>query len=71
MLENSLVHCNGVHISWHAYYSEAISGLAGWALAHLEFGSSVNPIPTMGADYAHHKLLANPDMTYQHKIASV
>ena len=27
---------------------------AGWALAHLEFGSSVNPIPSWGADYAHH-----------------
>ena len=26
---------------------------AGWALAHLEFGSSVNPITTRGVDYAH------------------
>ena len=25
---------------------------AGWALAHPEFGSSVNPITTRGADYA-------------------
>ena len=24
------------------------------AVAYLEFGSSVNPIPTRGADYAHH-----------------
>ena len=30
----------------------AASGWAGWALAHLEFGSSVNPITTRGADYA-------------------
>ena len=34
--------------------SDAISGWAGWALAHPEFGSSLNPITTMGADYAHH-----------------
>ena len=26
--------------------SDAASGWAGWALAHLEFGSSVNPITT-------------------------
>ena len=36
------------------HYSDAASGLAGWALAHPEFGSSVNPIPTREADYAHH-----------------
>ena len=30
------------------------SGWVGWALAHPEFGSSVNPIKTRGADYAHH-----------------
>ena len=36
------------------YYSDAASGWAGWALAHPEFGSSVNPITTRGADYAHH-----------------
>ena len=37
------------------------SGWAGWALAHLEFGSSVNPITTRGggADYAHH-ITASP-----------
>ena len=34
-------------------YSDAASGWAGWALAHLEFGSSVNPITIKGADYAH------------------
>jgi hypothetical protein len=27
-------------------FSDAFSGWAGWALAQLEFGSSVNPIPT-------------------------
>ena len=35
-------------------YSAAASGWGGWALAHPEFGSSVNPITTKGADYAHH-----------------
>ena len=37
-------------------FSDAASGWAGWALAHPEFGSSVNPIPTRGggAEYAHH-----------------
>ena len=34
--------------------SGAASGWAGWALAHPEFGSSVNPITTRGADYANH-----------------
>ena len=34
--------------------SDVASGWAGWTLAHPEFGSSVNPIPTRGADYAHH-----------------
>ena len=32
------------------HYSDAASG---WALAHPEFGSSVNPITTRGADYTH------------------
>ena len=35
-------------------FSDAASGWAGWALAHPEFGSSVNPITTRRADYAHH-----------------
>ena len=38
--------------------SDAASKWVGWALAHQEFGSSVNPIilsiTTRGADYAHH-----------------
>ena len=33
----------------HMFCSDAVGGWAGW-----EFGSSVNPIPTKGADYAHH-----------------
>ena len=39
--------------------SAAASGWAGWALAHPKFGSSVNPITTRGADYAHH-ITASP-----------
>ena len=39
--------------------SDAASGRAGWALAHPEFGSSVNPNTTRGADYAHH-ITASP-----------
>ena len=41
--------------------SAAASGWAGLALAHLEFGSSVNPIITRGADFAA-LLLAHPDL---------
>ena len=33
--------------------SDAATGWAGSALAHPEFGSSVNSITTRGADYAH------------------
>ena len=39
--------------------SDAASGWAGCALAHPEFWSSVNPITTRGADYAHH-ITASP-----------
>ena len=41
-LQGSCSHC-----------SDAASGWAGLALAHPEFGVSVNPIPTRGADYTH------------------
>ena len=34
--------------------SDVTSGWAVRALSHPKFGSSVNPIPTRGADYAHH-----------------
>ena len=37
-----------------------VGGQGGWALAHLEFGSSVNPITTRGADYAHHSTTCPP-----------
>ena len=40
-------------------YSAAADGWAGWALGHPEFRSSVNPITTRGADYAHH-ITASP-----------
>ena len=41
-------------------FSDAASGWAEWALAHPEFGSPVNPIPTRGADYAHHIIACPP-----------
>ena len=40
-------------------YRDVVSGWAGWALAHPEFGVSVNPLTTRGpiggrgVDYAH------------------
>ena len=43
----------------YALCSDAASGWAEWALAHPEFGSSVNPITTRGADYARH-ITASP-----------
>ena len=42
-----------------SHFSAAASGWAGWALAHPEFGCSVNPITTRGADYALH-ITASP-----------
>ena len=44
----------------HSRFSDAASGWAGWALAHPEFGNSVNPITTRGADYAHHITVSPP-----------
>ena len=41
------------------HYSAAARRWAGWDLAHPEFGSSVNPSTTKGADYAHH-ITASP-----------
>ena len=40
--------------------SDAASRWAGWALAHPEFGSSVNPITTRGADYSSLPGFENP-----------
>jgi len=48
-----------VCVGFYIPLSAAASGRAGWALAHPEFGSSVNPITTRGADYAHH-ITASP-----------
>ena len=42
------------------FISVAASGWAGWALAHPEFGVSVNPITTRGADYAHRITVCPP-----------
>ena len=50
-LQNGLVFW---HMQWILESSDDASGRVGWASAHLEFGSSVNPITTRGADYAHH-----------------
>ena len=44
------------------YISDAVNGWAGWALAYLEFGSSVSPIPTRGSDFAHHITACTPDL---------
>ena len=49
-----------MHISNVYLLSAAASGWAGWALAHPEFWSSVNPITTRGADYAHHITASQP-----------
>ena len=35
------------------HVSDAARRWAGWALARLDFGSSVKPITTKGTDYAH------------------
>ena len=40
--------------------SAAVSGWAGWALAHPELGGSVSPILTRRADYAHHITVSPP-----------
>ena len=45
----------------YTYYSDAASGWARRALAHPEFGSSVNPITTRGADHAHHITASPPE----------
>ena len=48
--------------------SDAVSGWTGWALAHPEFGSSVNPTPSRGADYAHH-ITACPPRFGNHTVS--
>ena len=51
------------------YSSDAASGWAGWASAHLEFGNLVNPITTRGADYAH--LLTASPAGFENSAASL
>ena len=47
------------HLRQRCLCCAAASGWAGWALAQPEFGSSVNPITTRGANYFHH-ITASP-----------
>ena len=35
------------------FYRPVVPGCTGCAVAHPDFGRSVNPIPTRGTDYAH------------------
>jgi hypothetical protein len=44
----NLDHFNHISFKSCILGSAATSGWAGWALAHLEFGRSVNPITTRG-----------------------
>ena len=55
-------------------FRDAASGWADCALLHLEFGSSVfwssvNPITTMGANYAHHITASLPG--FENPVASL
>ena len=47
----------------------AASGWAGWSLEYPEFGSSVNPIATRGADYAQ-RISASPH-GFENLVASL
>ena len=49
--------------------SAAAGGWAGWALAHPEFGSSVNPITTRGTDYDLHITASPPG--FENPVASL
>ena len=52
-----------------SFFSDATSGWAGWALAHPEFGSSVNPITTRGGQIMPTTLLlAHPDLKTQRQL---
>ena len=55
-------------LGFWGYGSVVASWWAGCALAHPEFGSSVNSIPTTGADYAHH-ITACP-LRFENLVAS-
>ena len=49
--------------------SDAARGWAGWALAHPQFGVSVNPISTLGAYYAHRITACPPG--FENLVASL
>ena len=49
--------------------SAAASGWAGWALAQPELWSSIHPITTTGADFAHH-ITASPPR-FENPVASL
>ena len=51
--------------------SDAASEWAGWALAHPEFGSSVNPIKTRGQILPTNLLLAHPELKTQRHSAII
>jgi hypothetical protein len=57
-------------ISCKLLFSAAASGWAGLALAHPEFGSSVNPITTRGQIMPTTLLLAHPDLKTQRHLWS-
>ena len=44
---------NFFHYKIPCYYRPVVPGCAGCAMAHPDFGRSVNPISTRGTDYAH------------------
>ena len=58
---NAIQNSNKLCKKFQSICSAVASRWAGWALAHPEFGSSVNPITTRGADYAHHITASPPE----------
>ena len=55
---------------FHSAVSDDASGWVGWALAHPEFGSSVNPITTRGKIKPYILLLAHPDLKTQRHLCN-
>ena len=65
-----IIHIAIINIYFFSFLnSAAASGWAGWDLAQPEFGSSVNPITTRGADYAHHITASPPG--FENPVASL
>ena len=54
---------------FHSAVSDDASGWVGWALAHPEFRSSVNPITTRRAEYAH--LITASPLSFENPAASL